>query len=399
MNTKLRFSQAVARLSGESSNVWSLHERAREKLAAGEDIILLSVGDPNLATLDSTIQHVVEALQRGRTHYSPGAGELSLRQTIAAIEARSAKRPCSPNEILIFPGATHAIYSVMCCLLDPLDEVVIPEPMYIGYRGIFDIIGAKVVTVPLQVDAGFRLDIDRVKQAINSKTRVLFLNTPGNPAGNIIPGESLQELAAYCLERNIWIVCDEVYSMITFEQRHVSLRRAATQLANVITIDGLSKSHAMTGWRLGWTVAAEPITQKLLAFTSAVIFGCCQFVQDAARYALTNDEDYMAGIRDEYRKRRDYVCQRVMAIPGLHCQPPEAGMFVMVDVTQIAADGFTFADRLLASQGVSVLPGAGFGDSTRGFVRLSLTLGVDELAPAMDRIEAFVQAGVATPAN
>lgn len=392
MNTKLGFSQAAELLSGQSSTVWTIHDRACAKLSAGEDIQLLSVGDPDLDTLDSTIEHAINSLKKGRTHYSPGAGELDLRKTIADIETRTAQRPCSANEVLIFPGATNAIYTVMACLLNTGDEVVIPEPMYIGYHGIFDIIGAKVVNVAMQADNLFRLDIEQVKNAITDKTRVLFLNTPGNPAGNIIPAETLTELAAYCLERNIWLVCDEVYSMITFEEPHVSLRRVAASLDNIIIIDGLSKSHAMTGWRLGWSVAAESVTERLLGFTSSIIFGCCQFIQDTARYALMNDEQYMTDIRREYKKRRDYVCDRIAAIPGLRYQPPKAGMFIMIDVTEIAKDGYAFAELLLQNQGVSVLPGEGFGATTKGFVRLSLTLPVSELTTALDRVEKFVLA-------
>lgn len=389
MNKRLQYSQAVTRLSQDSPNVWKIHDRACAKQAAGEDIIFLSVGDPDLDTLESTINHVIDSLKRGRTHYSSGAGELDLRQTIADIEIAAADKPCSPDEVLIFPGATHAIFTVMSCLLNPGEEVIIPEPMYIGYHGIFDIIGANIVAVPLQTNNNFKLSVDSIKSAITDNTRVLFLNTPGNPAGNIIPEQSLKELAAFCRQRNIWVVCDEVYSMITFEKRHVSLRKAAESLDNIIVIDGLSKSHAMTGWRMGWTVASQEITERLLSFTSSVIFGCCQFVQDAAKHALINDEAYILEVRDEYRKRRDYVCKRIAAIPSLECQLPEAGMFVMIDVTKIASDGYVFAEQLLEEQGVSILPGAGFGDNTQGFVRLSLTLAVDELSTALDRLENY----------
>lgn len=390
MNQSLGYSQAVDRLSGESSKVWQVHDRACQMMEDGKDIILLSVGDPDLDTLDSTIEHTISSLRQGRTHYSPGAGELGLRTVIAGIEQRASGKYCSPDEVLIFPGATNAIFTVMSCLLNRGDEVIIPEPMYIGYHGIFDIIGAKVKGIPLDQSKQFALDPNVVKQAISEETRVLFLNTPGNPAGNMIPAEILADLAAYCLKRNIWIVCDEVYSMITFDKRHVSLRSAAHSLENVIIVDGLSKSHAMTGWRLGWTVASQAITSRLLNFSSSTIFGCCQFIQDAAKFALQNDEQYMDSIRQEYKKRRDYVCSRLMKIPGLRCQPPQAGMFVMMDVSEVATDGYAFAEILLERTGVSVLPGEGFGINSSHFVRLSLTLSVDMLERAMDRIEQFM---------
>jgi arginine:pyruvate transaminase len=387
-----RFSALTERLGGDTSEVWAVHERACELLAAGEEVYLLSVGDPDLPTLPSTVAHAIESLREGRTHYAPGAGERRLREVIAGIEERSAGRPCSPDDIIVFPGATNAIYGVMSCLLDAGDEIIIAEPMYIGYRGIFAALGAKVVPVALDVNNGFKLNVERLTAAITGDTRVIFINTPGNPAGNMIPADQLRVLADLCSKRDIWLVSDEVYSMITFEDRHVSLRTAAERLENVIVIDGLSKSHAMTGWRLGWVVSHQKLVEHLLRFSSATIFGCAQFVQDAAAFALQNDEQYMTDVRSEYKERRDFVCDRIASIPLIDCAKPEAGMFVMLDVSGLNTDGMRFAEDLLEEQRVSVLPGAGFGSSTRDYVRLSLAQPLSCLKESMNRIERFVDA-------
>ncbi|MBW2716233.1 MAG: pyridoxal phosphate-dependent aminotransferase [Deltaproteobacteria bacterium] len=385
-----RFSALTERLDSDASGVWAVHERACALQAAGEEVYLLSVGDPDLPTLPSTIDHAIESLREGRTHYAPGAGERHLREVIAGIEERSANRPCSPDDIIVFPGATNAIYSVMSCLLDVGDEVIVAEPMYIGYHGTFAALGATVVPVPLEVGNDFHLNLERLSAAITDRTRVVFINTPGNPAGNMIPGDQLRELAELCWKRDIWLASDEVYSMITFEDRHVSLRTAAERLENVIVIDGLSKSHAMTGWRLGWVVTHQVLVEQLLRFSSATIFGCSQFVQDAAAFALQNDEAYMAEVRAKYKKRRDFVCDRIEAIPQLDCTTPKAGMFVMLDVRGLNLDGVRFAEDLLEEQRVSVLPGAGFGHSTRDYVRLSLAQPLPCLEESMNRIERFV---------
>jgi arginine:pyruvate transaminase len=391
-----RYSALTGRLGGDGSGVWAVHERACALRAAGEEVYLLSVGDPDLPTLPNTIDHAIESLREGRTHYAPGAGERHLREVIAGIEERAAGRPCSPDDIIVFPGATNAIYSVMSCLLDAGDEVIVAEPMYIGYRGIFAALGAAVVPVALEVSDGFRLNLKQLTAAITDRTRVVFINTPGNPAGNMIFADQLRALAELCLERDIWLVSDEVYSMITFEERHVSLRTAADRLHNVVVIDGLSKSHAMTGWRLGWAVSHQNLVERLLQFFSATVFGCCQFVQDAAAFALQNDEDYMAEVRSKYKKRRDFVCDRIGSIPLLDCATPKAGMFVMVDVRGLNTDGLQFAEDLLEAQRVSVLPGEGFGRSTRDYVRVSLAQPLPCLEEAMNRIERFVEAsGVA----
>lgn len=382
-------SQLSQRLIEESSGVWAVHDQACEQYANGEDVYLLSVGDPDLATLPSTIRATIDSLEKGRTHYAPGMGEKNLRRIISDIEIKASGKHCDPSNVVIFPGATNAIYSVMACLLNPGEDIIVAEPMYVGYEGIFKALDVNVVPVELNVENHFDLEVEKVKAAVTDKTRVVFINTPGNPAGNMIGEEQLTELAAFCLKNNIWLVCDEVYSMITFDEQHTSLRKAARKLDNVVIIDGLSKSHAMTGWRLGWTVASTEFSQRLLDFTSSTIFGCCQFVQDAAAFALSNDEEYIQGVREEYRQRRNYVCERVNSIPGISCQVPKAGMFIMIKVDELAENGLKFSEDLLKNEKVSVLPGVGFGQSTNNYVRVSLAQPINVLKPAFDRIERY----------
>lgn len=385
-----RFSDRMTPFADEEAGVWAVHDTACVRHARGENIYLLSIGDPDLPTLPSTIEATIESLRDGRTHYAPGRGELHLRRVIAGIEARASGRPCDPDEVIIFPGATNAIYSTLACITDPGDDVVVAEPMYVGYDGIFKALGIYRSVVSLDPEAGFSLCAEAVKAAVTPHTRAVLLNTPGNPAGNVIDAETLATLAAWCRQNHLWLVCDEVYSMITFERSHVSLRRAAAELDNVVIIDSLSKSHAMTGWRLGWTVSGREFADRLLAFTSATVFGCCQFVQDAAAFALTNDEVYIAGVREEYRRRRDYLCRRVDAMQGLDCVAPQAGMFVMMDVSGSGRDGERFSHELLDRHAVSVLPGAGFGPGCSNFVRVSLCQPLDVLAPALDRMEHYL---------
>lgn len=374
----------------DTSTVWGVHDSACALQAAGEDIILFSIGDPDLPTLDFIVDHAIDSLKAGRTHYSPGAGEKELRQAIADIETGASGKITSIDQIVVHPGGTNAIYTTLSCLLNEEDDIVIPAPMYVGYQGLLGALGANVVHVPLETANNFALDVEAVKKAFTANTRVLFINTPGNPCGNIVSEAQLRELAAFCLERDAWIVCDEVYSMITFGQRHVSLLNAADTLENVIVIDALSKSHAMTGWRMGWTVSSESTAKRILDFGSGTIFGCCQFVQDAAAFALNNDEEYTRSIADEYRVRRDYALERISRIPGLSANVPDAGMFVMMNVGQVQSDGLQFATGLLEHSGVSVLPGAAFGEIVRHFVRLSLTHPVHVMSKAFDRIERYV---------
>lgn len=383
------FSLQAQRLAQPGGDVWQVHYDAQARQLAGEDIIVLSVGDPDFDTPEYIAEHVVAKMRAGRTHYSPAAGEDALRDAIAALETLSTGRTFERDQIVVFPGATAALFAVFSSVLNVGDGVLVPEPMYIGYQGVFDAIGAEIQHVPLQA-GNFDLDVDQLLAAVQPNTRAVLVNTPGNPCGNIIPPAVLARLADECRARNLWLVCDEVYSLITFDAPHVSMLKCTDNLSNVVVIDGLSKSHAMTGWRVGWTVADVPMTEALINMSGAAFFGVCQFVQDGAAFALENDAAEVEQMRLAYEQRRDYVVERVQRIPRLDCFVPPAGMFVMIDGSRVANSGAAFAQLLLDEVGVSTIPGSGFGPSTNDYVRLSLTVSQDDLRRAFDRIEGLL---------
>lgn len=393
-----RFSIQSEALNRAEADVWAVSDRARELADKGEDVIFLCVGDPNFDTPEPILDFARARLGVGRTHYSPAAGEPVLRRAIADIESKVSPHPCSPDDVVVFPGGTNAIYSVLACLLNPGEEIVIPEPMYIGYVPICDALRLKVKQVNCPGETNFAFDTGAIERAIGEDTRVVMINTPGNPTGAMATPEQLRELAAYCRERNIWLLCDEMYSMITFAGRHTSLRTAAEHLDNIVVIDGLSKSHAMSGWRLGWAVARGPLVERLAEFAGATIFGCPQFIQEAAAFALEFDTYFVKQMREAYLARRDLIVERIGRIPGLSCTAPDAGMFVMVDVSRVApsqkgGSSRAFAESLLDAERVSVLPGSAFGPSAANHVRLTLAADEASLSRALDRIERFVASG------
>lgn len=389
-------SRRSARLAAPAADVWRVHDTALERLASGDDVILLSVGDPDFPTPEPIKQHTLAQLAADRTHYSPVLGEPALRQAIADLETRTTGRAFEPGQFVIFPGATAALFSTFACIADSGAELIVPEPMYIGYRGIFAALGLRVVSVPLDGSRNFALDPNRLIDTMTSATRAVVLNTPGNPCGNIIPASTLARIARACAERDIWLVCDEVYSLFTFEQPHISLLRVTEDLSNVVVIDGLSKSHAMSGWRIGWACAPPALVGALGQFSTSAYFGSCQFVQDGAAYALAHDEPFVQKMCDEYQARRDYLVGRITHIDGLACQSPQAGMFVMVDVSTVTPDGGRFAEALLDLAGISTIPGIGFGASSRHYVRVSLTRPIDVLKTACDRLDQVLPRIVAT---
>lgn len=385
------FSQLAERLYDDEYSGWNVHRRALEKQRNGEDVVLLSVGDPDFRTPDPIIDNAVSHMRVGRTHYSPALGELNFRRAVADYETRTSPYPCSPDEVAIFPGGTAAIYAVMSCLLDAGDEIVIPDPMYVGYPGIMQAINATIVPIETDPATNFLPELDEIKAAVTSRTRVVFINTPGNPTGTIIPKKTLKALAAFCYDKGLWLVCDEVYSMFTFSKPHISLRASAERLENVVMIDGLSKSHAMSGWRMGWVVGPTGLMHHLENYATTSLFGCPQFIQDAAAFALSNDEYYVQEMCAEYKKRRDYVVDQINRIDGLSCHCPQAGMFVMVNVTALDTDDTRFAENLLDAENVSVVPGSAFGNSTRGHIRFSLVQPLHTLKEGCKRLARFAQ--------
>lgn len=387
---RLKLSAASRRLARPDSDVWRVHDIALERQARGEDVMVLSVGDPDFDTPHEITVAVIQAIVSGRTHYSPAQGEPSLREAIAGLERRLTGIGFTAADVVIFPGATAALHAVLASVLDPGNVLLVPEPMYVGYRGILDAIGVQVRTVALRPPR-FELDVDELLAAIDADVRAVLVNTPGNPLGNLIPEASLRALARGCRERGVWLICDEVYSLITYERPHCSLLRCMDDIANIAVIDGLSKSHAMSGWRVGWLIGAPALVEAATRFTGATMFGVSQFIQDAAVWALANDADAVERMRQAYRARRDRVVERIRAMPRLDCFRPDAGMFVMLDVSNVAESGSQFADRLLAEQGVSTIPGAAFGPSTAQYVRLSLTVDEAGLDRACDRIEALLR--------
>ena len=388
--TTARFSALTDRLNAGDNDAWAVHDRALDLKRHGEDVIMLSIGDPDFRTPEPIVDNAVSHMRVGRTHYSPALGELNLRRAVADYETRVSPQPCLVEHVAIFPGVTAAIYAVLSCLLDSGDDIVVIDPMYVGYAPIIAALDVNPQIVMAPPASGFVPDLKDITGAITDNTRVVFINTPANPTGAVMGQPLLADLAAYCQQRDIWLVCDEVYSMFTYGQPHVSLRTAAQSVQNLVVIDGLSKSHAMSGWRMGWAVGPEDLISHLGNFSAMSIFGCPQFIQDAAAFALNNDEYYVKEMCDRYQLRRDKVCERLDGMSSIRYRKPDSGMFIMIDVSDIEADDKVFASKLLDAEKVSVLPGIAFGESTRGHVRFSLVQPMAVLMEGCDRLAHFL---------
>lgn len=387
----MKFASIVNRLDTAAAYAWAIHDRARERQNDGEDIILLSVGDPDFDTPPAITDAAIKSLRAGRTHYGGFAGGVAFRQALADRHREQTGEVIAPDQVVVCPGAQNGLYAATLCLVEAGDEVIVPEPRYVTYESVVDASGATRVDVPLDVDRGFHLDPDKVAAAVTDRTRMILLNTPHNPTGMVMTREELEGVAEVALRHDLWVVCDEVYADLTFDVPHVSVC-ALPQIADrSVSIGSLSKSHAMQGWRLGWVIAPPDLAKHLVNLVKPMHYGLSPFLQDAATVALTEDHPETGAMHRDYRERRDLVCSRINAMPGLACSWPEGSMFLLVDVRGTGLDGEKFAWGLLDHGGVSLLPGTGFGASVTGHVRFSLTMPLDILEDACDRIERYAR--------
>ncbi|MGC3872230.1 pyridoxal phosphate-dependent aminotransferase [Halomonas sp. GXIMD04776] len=382
----MHYSALTSRIAGEGAAAWDIHFHAMERKARGEDIIVLSIGDPDFVTPRPIIDSAVASLQAGATHYADVQGKPRLRKLIAERH-RSKAGEADADNVAVLAGAQCGLYAVAQCLLDPGDEVIVFEPMYVTYEAVLQATGATLVSVPLRADENFLPRAVDIEAAITPRTRAIMVNSPHNPTGQVLSREHWQAIADACQRHDLWLISDEVYGELVFEDEHICPASLPGMAERTAVVDSLSKSHAMTGWRLGWVIGPKPLVEHLTNLALCMLYGCPDFIQDAACTALEHPPQELAQMRETYRQRRDVVLATLADSEVLEVLTPKAGMFMMVDIRRTGLSTQAFADRLLAEQNVSVLSGEAFGPSAAGFVRLSLTVDAELLGEACRRIE------------
>lgn len=382
----MRYAKLTERIAGDGAAAWDIHYRALAMQAEGKDVLLLSVGDPDFDTPAPIVEAAIDSLRAGHTHYADVRGKLALRQAIADRHRQRSGQPVSADQVTVLAGAQCALFCVAQCVLDPGDEVIVAEPMYVTYEAVFGACGATVVPVPVKPENGFRVCPQDVAARITPRTRALALNSPHNPSGASLPRSTWEALAELCVAHDLWLISDEVYSELLYEGEHVSPGSLHGMAERTATLNSLSKSHAMTGWRVGWVVGSPELATHLENLALCMLYGSPDFIQDAAVVALNQPLPALEAMRDAYRQRRDLVCEQLAGCPGVKALKPDGGMFVMVDIRETGLSAQAFADRLLDREGVSVLAGEAFGPSAAGHIRLGLVVGAEALTEACQRI-------------
>ena len=353
-------------------------------------------GEPDFDTPPHIIEAATRAMKGGRTRYPDNRGEIVLRQAVADKLSRENEVTYDPgSEILVTTGATLGIHSALLALLNEGDEVLVPDPIYDAYYSPIVLAGGRVVPVRTQIDHGrFVLTGEAVNEAITSRTRVLLLNTPWNPVGTVFRESELRAIADVLTRRDLMLISDEIYEAITYEGcRHVSPSALSADVRErTVLLNSLSKTYAMTGWRVGYCAAPAPIIQSMFLSLQQSSRGPATFVQDAAAVALTGPQDAVSDMRAEYTRRRAQVLHALAGIRNVQVLPPEGGFFAMVDARETGVPSEHIRRRLLHDAGVAVIHGAAYGPGGEGTLRVSFASGGDTLTRGLERLRAGLEA-------
>jgi arginine:pyruvate transaminase len=387
----MRYADLTERIAGKSVDTWDVHYRAMQRMEAGDDIFLLSVGQESDSTTPASIvDAAVESIRGGRHHYTAVEGEAALRRAIAHRHSQRCGLHIDPEDVVVFAGAQNALFATAQTLLQTGDEVILIEPYYTTYPATVTASGATQVSVALKPEEGFQLDVERVAGAITDRTRAILINTPNNPTGAVYERSSLQALVDICRRNDIWLISDEVYSDIIEGPAPCSLLSLEGAADVLVTVSSVSKSHRMTGWRIGWAIGPRELTNHMYNLNMCMSYGLPAFTQDAALHALMHETAVTAEIRERIARQRRVVVEGLQSIPGSELYSEGGGMFVILDIRQLGVDSMMFASNLLEHEGVSLQPLTGFGASCEGLIRVSTVLGEERLREACRRIARYI---------
>ena len=345
-----------------------------------EGAISLGVGEPDFETPYFIRDEGVYSLEKGRTFYTSNSGLMDLRMEIDRYIKRKYKVSYNPaKEIIVTVGGSEGIDIALRAMLNPGDEVLLPQPSYVSY-----------VIIDLKEENGFKLTAEQILEKITDKTKILILPFPNNPTGSILSYKELEEIAKVCIEKDLFVLSDEIYCELTYAGDHASIIQVPGMKERTILINGFSKSYAMTGWRLGYACGPEKIIEQMTKIHQFCIMCAPTTSQYAAVIALRDGDEAVAKMRESYNQRRRYVLSRLNDM-GLTCFEPEGAFYVFPSIKRFGIRSEEFATRLLMEEKVAVVPGTAFGDSGEGYLRISYAYSINQLKEALGRIENFVK--------
>ncbi len=363
---------------------------AKELERQGKDIVHMEVGEPDFDTPAHIKRAAEEALARGMTKYTPSVGLPELREAIAEHLVTKGISTDAKN-VIVTPGAKHAIFCALAATLDPGDEVIIPSPCW-TYEAMVRIVGGKPVFIESKQSDEFKVKVEQVQEALTDNTRMILLNYPNNPTGAVMQQKDLQPIIDFAIDHKLWVLSDEIYDCLVYEGKHVSVMSLPNTAERTIYINGFSKAYAMTGWRLGYVVAPVELIAEINKIQQASTTCAAGFVQAGGVAALRGPQDCVREMRDEYRKRRDAIVKGLNSIDVFKCIKPAGAFYAFPSIKKPGVSSLDFCEFMLREADVAAVPGSGFGPYGEGHVRFSYATSIQNIQLALDRIgDAFAR--------
>ena len=362
--------------------------KAQSLEAEGREIIHLEIGQPDFETFPNISQAGINAIQDGYTRYTPPAGMTSLREVISREAGKQRSMEFRPDQVVVSPGAKPNLFFPTMALVEKGDEVIYPNPGFPTYEAMIRIAGGIPVPVPLLENNQFSFDLKAFDKLLSVRTKLIILNSPSNPTGGIIPKDDLEHIAQAAVDNNYWVLSDEIYTRILYDQKKAYSIAALPGMAErTIIMDGFSKTYAMTGWRLGFGIMPPGLAEKVGLLLTHSVGSTAQFTQFAGIEALSGPQDQVDQVVAEYRKRRDLIVAGLNQIPGVSCQNPQGAFYVFPNVKSLGGTSQEIADWILEETGVALLPGSAFGKFGEGYLRLSYANSLENIQMALNRMQ------------
>ena len=384
----MNLASRMSRLGTETA--FEVLAKARRLEAEGMDVVHLEIGEPDFDTPSNIVGAGADALNNGFTHYGPSPGLPEVRERIAQEVSATRNISVTGENVVITPGGKPIMFFIMLALVDEGDEVLYPNPGFPIYESMISFVGGVPVPMQLHESKDFNIDIDEVAGRVNSRTKLMILNSPNNPCGSVLDKSDIEALADLARENDITVLSDEIYIRILYQEECHSISSLPGMRDRTVILDGFSKTYAMTGWRIGYGVMPMELVEPISRLVTNSVSCTASAVQMAALEALNGPQDEAYAIVAEFRKRRDIIVDGLNRIPGIRCAMPKGAFYVFPNIEETGLTSRDFADRLLDEAGVAGLAGESFGRYGKGYVRFSFANSAENIEKALDRIDGFV---------
>lgn len=387
---EIQFAKRMERLL--PSGIRKVNEKALAMERAGETVIHFEIGRPDFDTPEYIKQACVESIEKGDVFYTSNFGDLELRQEIAAYLNEKRHISYSAEEVLVTVGLSEAVFDVLCTLLNPEDEILIPDPVWINYLNVPQLFGAKPVRYSLLEENNYQPDIEEIKAKISDRTKAIVLITPNNPTGSIISKDTLEAIADIAVRKNLLVLSDEIYERLLYDnEQHISIAALPGMKERTITLNGFSKAYSMTGWRIGYVAAPEELILQLNKIHQHNTTCAPSFVQRAAIMALRDEKNEVSDMVKEYKNRRDYAVSAINSIEGISCKNPKGAFYIFINVKALGKSSAQLADYLLEHEKIALVPGDVFGENGEGYLRMSFANSYENIVEGCRRLKTGIE--------